>query len=66
MLAKPALDNVLLRRRYDALIFRDTTALAILGHQMLTLIEHQNQAVLLGASAVVGSVDNVGLSHYSR
>jgi hypothetical protein len=65
VLAKPAFDNVLLRGRYDALIFRDTTALAIFSHQILTLVEDLNQAVLFGAAAVPGSVDNVGLSHYS-
>jgi hypothetical protein len=42
VLAKPAFDNVLLGGRYDALIFRDTAALTIFSHQILTLIEHQN------------------------
>jgi len=65
VLAKPAFDNVLLRGRYEALIFRDTGALAIFSHQILTLIEDLNQAVLFGASAMPGSVDNVGLSHHS-
>jgi hypothetical protein len=42
VLAKPSFDNVLLRSRYEALIFRDTGALAIFSHQVLTLIEDQN------------------------
>ena len=63
VIEKPLLDLFFLSGQYDALPFHDAGALAVLSHDVGTLIEDLNQAVSLGPLEVVGRKCGVAVLH---